>query len=184
MHCHFAWRNVKRSTVFLRGRRLLWGFNASWRISSTKGYMQIAYRLLCARTEQLHMCPHSRTKNISKCRLAYHPQCLASGKKSIEQLNPSEPPQWSPRNLNREVVKWSTFYNQLPLATNGSLCPFTRYQIVATGGENNYCQTGMHNFCISVIRTNYSLRLLFVGWEEGGRFPPQTLKLPSQAAAS
>ena len=92
-----------RSTAFYRGRRLGCIFNASWRVSSMKRlrtnclYVSILYYVpvLCS-----YVGDHAALPRMSaNADFSILLKCLASGKKSIEQLRPSAPQQTSALEL-------------------------------------------------------------------------------------
>jgi len=102
MHHHFAWRNAKSFCCFSLWERLGYAFNTSWRVSSMKRLRTnclCLYTLLHACTKRLCTWSCSLTENVSECRLSTWLKCLASGKKSIEQLRPSVPRQTSALEL-------------------------------------------------------------------------------------
>ena len=86
-----------RSAAFLRGRRLGYAFNASWRASSMKRlrtnclWVSILYYMPVLSS---YVCDHAALRRMSANADFSTPlKCLASGKKSIEQLRPSVPRQ-------------------------------------------------------------------------------------------
>jgi len=134
VHHPCVWRNAKSFYCFLpwekAGLRFQCILKSIHHEKTTNELLVSLYTLLCACTKQLCRWLCSLTKNVSECWLSTLLKCLASGKKSIEQLHPSAPRQTSALELLEVysfrillVYRCALYYGMLILSCALGACP-------------------------------------------------------------